>query len=205
LVAVATPAILNTIIGGACNDISSSTASSCANVLGGYLMNVTRRSCSAAFGYDNTTTNCSFTFGCIQSAFVSSASFYYIVKNVNNFKIPHVNPQKSNTHEMFHTSVEAPSRGENIYRHEITTIGCNATLQLPDYHRHLNTNEQIWVTPKDHMGSAYGILNQDRTCVEFTSNCDGAYLVLIIATRNDCVSYKTWVGAERLIPQRDAI
>jgi len=146
-----------------------------------------------------------FVFGGGETGLTGTSRFYYIVKNTNNFRIPHPDPSKRETHELFHTSVEAPTRGENIYRYEITTLGCQATLELPDYHKYINTNEQVFITPKNHMGSAYGVMNQDKTCVEFTSNCDGDYLVLIIGTRNDLMSHKTWVGAERLIPQINAI
>jgi len=126
--------------------------------------------------------------------------FEYIAKTTNNFKIHHPDPQKSSTHFLFHSAVETPSAGDNIYRYEVTTINGSATLQLPDYHRFLNRDEQVWVTPKGHMGVAYGTVSQDQRTVEFTSDADGEYQVLIVATRKDAAAARFWTGTERLRP-----
>lgn len=126
--------------------------------------------------------------------------FEYIAKTTNNFKIHHPDPQKTSTHFLFHSAVETPSAGDNIYRYEVTTINGSATLQLPDYHRFLNRDEQVWVTPKGHMGVAYGTVSQDQRTVEFTSDADGEYQVLIVATRKDAAAARFWNGAERLRP-----
>jgi hypothetical protein len=112
-----------------------------------------------------------------------------------SFKIPHPDPSKTNKF-LQHSFVEAPTAGENIYRHTITTTNCSSSLELPDYYRFLNGNDQVFVTPKNHFGSAYGIINQEQTCVSFCSNCDGEYNVLIIGTRKDKEAQKYWKGTE---------
>ena len=83
-----------------------------------------------------------------------------------------------------------------FYRYKITTQNCSATLQLPDYYKFLNEDDQVWVTPACHFGSAYGKVNAAQTCVEFTSNCDGDYNVLLIGTRKDIDAQKGWRGVE---------
>ena len=70
-------------------------------------------------------------------------------------------------------------------------------MALPDYYKFLNEQDQIWVTPKNHFGNAYGIMNEAQTCVDFVSDTDGEYTVLIIGTRKDDYAKHYWRGAER--------
>jgi hypothetical protein len=112
------------------------------------------------------------------------------------FRIHHPNPEKTCSKYLLHSFVESPTEGDNIYRYEIETLNCSASLDLPDYFKFLNKNEQVWVSPKNHFGSAYGVVDKEQTCVSFCSNCDGLYNVLIIGTRKDECAIKAWKGVE---------
>ena len=116
-------------------------------------------------------------------------------KMSGSFKIPHPDPNKT-TKFLQHSFVESPTAGENIYRYSITTTNCSASVELPDYYKFLNENDQVFITPKNHFGSAYGIVNQEQTCVSFCSNCDGEYNVLVIGTRKDKEATNYWKGTE---------
>ena len=67
---------------------------------------------------------------------------------------------------------------------------------MPDYFKWLNKNEQVWVTPVNHFGSGYGIVDPTQSCVSFCSNTDGNYMALIIGTRKD-TNTSNWYGVER--------
>jgi len=41
--------------------------------------------------------------------------------------------------------------------------------------------------------------------VNFTSNCEGAYNILVMGTRKDEFAAAAWKGVETLKPQNDAI
>jgi hypothetical protein len=47
------------------------------------------------------------------------------------------------------------------------------------------------------MGVAYGIVNNDQTEINITSNCDASYYVLLIGTRKDEKAKNFWRGPER--------
>ena len=53
------------------------------------------------------------------------------------------------------------------------------------------------MTPKNHFGNAYGIVNDEQTCIDFTSDTDGEYIVLLIGTRKDKSAQYFWDGVER--------
>ena len=124
--------------------------------------------------------------------------FTSIVKNSSTFNIKHPDPAKKETHRLVHTTVESPTAGDNMYRYQVTTINNKATIELPDYFRFLNKNEQVWITPKNHHGSAYGKVAADKKSVEITSDVDGDYQVLIFATRKDAVALQGWRGVEMI-------
>jgi len=119
-----------------------------------------------------------------------------ISKTSGTFAISHPDPEKSNTHTLYHSFVESPTAGENLYRYEIITQNNQAVLELPSYYKFLNENTQIKVSPKNHFGKAYGEITQDESCITFCSNCDGAYNVLIFGTRKDNDALYHWQGAE---------
>ena len=117
-------------------------------------------------------------------------------KASGTFRISHPDPSKTASKYLQHSFVESPTRGDNIYRYTITTLNCAASVELPDYYKFLNENDQVWISPKNHFGSAYGIVNSCQSCVGITSNCDGEYNVLVIGTRKDIDAKNGWLGVE---------
>jgi hypothetical protein len=95
--------------------------------------------------------------------------------------------------------VEAPTEGENLYRYQVTTQNCQSIIQLPSYYKFLNKNTITKVSPVDTFGSGYAVLDSAMDCVTFTSNCEGTYNILLIATRKDIDAVKSWCGVEPYI------
>ena len=120
--------------------------------------------------------------------------FGTVVKGSGSFSISHPDPSKTNTHKLIHSFVESPTAGDNIYRYEVEVIDGVAEIQLPDYYKYLNENTQVWITPKDGFGIAYGTINEDMTKVIIKANLDMIYNVLVIGTRKDKVAKDYWKG-----------
>jgi hypothetical protein len=123
--------------------------------------------------------------------------FNAIDKVSGSFTITHPDPSKEANWLLYHSFVESPTAGDNMYRYEVTTCNCAASLALPDYYKFLNKNDQVWVTAKNHFGNAYGIVNNEQTCINFTSDADGEYIVLLMGTRKDKWAQYAWNGVER--------
>jgi hypothetical protein len=207
----------NVIGGGYANVINASGG---ANIVGGYencIVSSTNsfigggRSNTISAAYPSFTTYGGILAGCnnrichessfiIGSSLTSSAACQTktnaLSKASGTFEISHPDPAKNATKYLSHSFVESPTRGDNIYRYKICTINCQASLALPDYYKFLNENDQVWVSPVCHFGSAYGVVDPSQTCVNFTSNCDGDYNVLVIGTRKDIDAMKGWRGVE---------
>jgi hypothetical protein len=81
--------------------------------------------------------------------------------------------------------VEAPTRGDNMYRYKINAVDLSASFVLPSYYKFLNEDTQIWVSPVNCLGSGFGILQSDNETVQIKVSQDGDYNVLIIGTRKD--------------------
>jgi hypothetical protein len=129
-----------------------------------------------------------------------TAYFYYLSKAAGSFKIDHPDPNKSATMELWHSFVESPTAGDNIYRYVVTTQNGTATLQLPDYYKFLNENSQLKIAPVNHFGKAYGVIDETESFVTINSTIDGDYNVLLVATRKDPDAKHAWSGAERAKP-----
>jgi hypothetical protein len=157
----------NAIFGGYGNNFNSSV--SCSNIIGNY-------------GLAGTISN----YTCVEQ----------LSKTSGKFSIRHPDPTKKHTHNLVHSFVESPTAGDNIYRYEVATQNCEAIVSLPDYYKFLNCNDQVWITPKNHMGVAYGSVNTQQTEINIKSNCDGYYYVLLIGTRKDDAAKKAWRGVE---------
>jgi hypothetical protein len=119
-------------------------------------------------------------------------------KTTGTFAIPHPNPSKTQECELFHSFVESPTAGDNLYRFEVEVENGTATIDLPDYYKYLNENDQIWVNAKDHFGRAYGVVDQEQTTLTLFADTDGKYNVLLIGTRKDEAAVNAWKGTERL-------
>ena len=121
-----------------------------------------------------------------------------LTKASGSFAIPHPDPAKTQTHDLFHSFVESPTEGDNIYRWQVDTSNCSNVITLPSYYKHLNKNDMAWVSPYKHFGSAYGEVTADQCCLVICSNSDGCYNVLLIGTRKDEIATRNWHGIERV-------
>jgi len=119
-----------------------------------------------------------------------------VVKYGGSFQITHPDPSKCDTMLLAHSFVESPTAGENIYRYKITTQNCNAVLELPDYYKFLNCNEHISLSPTNNFGNGYGLMDNTQSCVNFTTDTDGEFDVIIIGTRKDRDVNYHWKGVE---------
>jgi hypothetical protein len=108
-----------------------------------------------------------------------------ISKGGGSFDIAHPDPSKPEGTRLRHCFVEAPTRGDNMYRFKVTTSNLSAVQALPSYYKFLNENTQIWVTPVNCLGAGYGILQEDVQTINITVSLDGEYNVLVIGTRKD--------------------
>ena len=114
------------------------------------------------------------------------------------FCIDHPEPEKTLTQNLYHSCIETPTAGDNLYRYRVTTVNNAAVIKLPTYFRYLNENEMIWVSPVDSFGRAYGKLSPDRLEVHVKSDQDGDYNVLVMGTRYDKDAKAYWKGDERM-------
>jgi hypothetical protein len=124
--------------------------------------------------------------------------FQNLVKTGGCFVIPHPDPTKSKIYELGHSFVESPTAGDNIYRYVVCTCNNKASLELPDYFKYLNKNETMKIAAVDHFGKMYGKIDVTQSCVDFCSNFDGKYNVLIFGTRKDAAAEFAWNGVEQI-------
>ena len=201
------------IVGGRCNKIDTNNSYNYNFIGGGCCNYITNNSCFSSIigGVGNKTYGCSnvHIIGCNLCATANDYTFVNNLKvcgNVNitgsiskgsgSFSISHPNPSKNKTHKLIHSFVESPTAGDNIYRYEVEVINGIATIQLPDYYEYLNENTQIWVTPKNGFGIAYGVVAEDLKTATIYADKDLIYNVLIIGTRKDKFAKEYWKGAE---------
>jgi hypothetical protein len=126
----------------------------------------------------------------------------YIVKTGGGtFSIDHPNPKLSDELRLNHSFVESPTAGDNIYRFNIVVVNGEAIIDLPDYFKYLNKDAQVWITPKNGFGIAYGVIDDTYSKITIKANLDIEYDVLVIGTRKD-KNTKFWKGAETPQPKR---
>jgi hypothetical protein len=185
--------VYSTVSGG-CNTASGKYST----ISGGYRNTVSGCASAILGGQFNTISNAhSFIIGsCLTSSADCTSYHNALSKTSGTFRISHPDPSKTDTKYLQHSFVESPTRGDNIYRFKVETIGCNASLALPNYYKFLNENDQVWVSPVCHFGSAYGVIDNCQSCVGITSNCDGEYNVLVIGTRKDKDAKDGFLGVE---------
>ncbi len=107
-------------------------------------------------------------------------------KGSGGFDIPHPDPSKEKEGwRLRHAFVEAPTRGDNLYRWTVKVKNGKAIIELPDYFKYLNENVQVWISPKGHLGRAYGKINKEFSKIIIIADTDGVYNVLVIGTRKD--------------------
>ena len=118
--------------------------------------------------------------GCITNTYLCGC----IIKGSGSFAIPH--PSKGKYGKwLYHSYVESPTRGDNLYRWSINTSNCEYSIELPNYYRYLNENSTIKISSVGHFGKAYGKVSEDGNYLNICSNQDGKYNVLAVATRCD--------------------
>jgi hypothetical protein len=121
-------------------------------------------------------------------------------KSSGSFRIDH--PIKEN-HTLWHSFVESPTAGDNLYRYHVTAENGVAVIKLPLWWKPLNRNAQIWVSPDGHFGRAYGEYDRKTNIVTITADADGDYHVLLLGTRQDPMATKAWKGVERPWDEHD--
>lgn len=121
-------------------------------------------------------------------------NIWKVVWSIRSTPIPHPDPAKSANYDLRHCFVEAPTRGENLYRFTISAKkdGEVVFLKLPNYWPFLNENPQVWVAPKGHSGQAYGEVDTKLTTLSITCAQTGEYNVLLIGTRKDDIAKAWW-------------
>ena len=112
-----------------------------------------------------------------------------LAATTTTFRIEH--PTKEDYY-LYHSAVETPTAGDNIYRFTVSTVNNKCSISLDEYIQVLNENIMIWVSPKEHFGNAYGVVSNNT--LEVTSNEDGVYNVLFIGTRKDPAAKVSWKG-----------
>lgn len=117
-------------------------------------------------------------------------------KSSGTFRIDHPDPEKKHTHYLSHSFVESPNAGDNIYRFTVMVENGTAVIDLPDYYKYLNTDDQVWINPQGHYGVGYGVVNEDQTQLTVFANEDGEYNVQLIGTRKDFEAKHHWQGVE---------
>ncbi len=201
----------SSIVGGSNNTISNyeyfsfigggqgNTVSTSGSVIGGGQCNTASGYYSGILGGLNNIVSHNESF-IIGSNLTSSAACTTYVnalsKTSGTFRINHPDPSKTDSKYLQHSFVESPTRGDNIYRYVVCAVGCAASLELPSYYKFLNENDQVWVSPKSHLGYGFGVVNEAQTNVDVTTNEDGEYNVLIIGTRKDIDAMNAWQGTE---------
>ena len=136
--------------------------------------------------------------GCLNSSGRTLCVNGTLSKTAGSFAIPHPNPTKTQACELWHSFVESPTAGDNLYRFKVEVENGQATIDLPNYYKHLNENDQVWVNAKNHFGRAYGVVNQEQTTLTVFADTDGGYNILLIGTRKDKDAVNAWKGTERL-------
>ncbi|MFH1655683.1 MAG: hypothetical protein ABH954_03640 [Candidatus Omnitrophota bacterium] len=121
---------------------------------------------------------------------------YEVVCGSKTFKIPHPDPDKPKGTFLKHSSVEAPTAGDNIYRWTVDVVSGEATIELPDYYKFLNKDDIVCITAKGHFGAAYGEVDEAQEKLSIQADADGKYNVLLIGTRKDKYATSAWDGPE---------
>lgn len=116
-----------------------------------------------------------------------------LTKEAGSFLIKHPDPDKQDQ-LLRHSFVEAPTRGENIYKFQISASSKHETIEiiLPDYFRFLNENAYVWTSSYDHFGHSCGKISDDYTKIIVKCETIGVYNVLVVATRKDAKAKSYW-------------
>jgi hypothetical protein len=136
--------------------------------------------------------------GCITNTYLCGC----IIKGSGSFAIPYPSKGKHGKW-LYHSYVESPTRGDNLYRWSINTNNCKYSIELPDYYRHLNENSAVKISSVGHFGKAYGKVSEDGNYLNIYSSQDGKYNVLAVATRCDAHALGDNFVVEKDMNERD--
>ena len=122
----------------------------------------------------------------------------FSVSGTKMFDIPHPDPAKQG-YRLKHLCVEAPTRGENMYRFKVQTCTPDErfVIDLPAYFTHLNEDAQVFVTPVDVQSDVFADVvynDEGGATVQGTCQLPGRYNVLVIATRKDASAISGFDG-----------
>jgi len=117
----------------------------------------------------------------------------------SKFRIAHPDPNKPAGTFLKHSSIEAPTAGDNLYRWTVEVIDGEAKIQLPDYYKFLNKNDMVWIAPVDNFGRGSGEVDESQNILTVKADLDGKYNVVLLGTRKDEAATKYWQGPEEYI------
>lgn len=126
-------------------------------------------------------------------------------KASGTFDIPHPDPDKNaDGYRLRHGLVESPTRGDNINRFVVLVsadqVGREIAVELPDWFRWINEDEQCWTSPVRHFGRSWAEVARDHRTFTFAADGAGAYNVLIIGTRSDDIARAAFDGTGGIEP-----
>jgi hypothetical protein len=124
-----------------------------------------------------------------------------ITGDVKNFKINHPDPSKTDTHHLYHTSIESNTAGTCHYEYKVY-VENTKVIELPSYFKHLIDYNSVkcHITPIGNMVMfCYNII--DDSHIEIKTSSPTNVAVLVTGVRKDCGAIKNWKGAERLKPE----
>ncbi len=115
-----------------------------------------------------------------------------IEKTTGSFEIPHTDPVKAAEGQWLrHCFIEAPTRGENIYR--FTVQGPLAVIQLPEYFEGLNENVQAFVNAENALTDVWTDPYDSTTnTIRVYSHRPATLNVLVVGTRKDPAARKAF-------------
>jgi len=119
-----------------------------------------------------------------------------ITGDTKNFKISHPNPAKTETHHLYHTSIEAPTAGTCHYEYKCY-VEHTKVIELPSYFKYLIDSNSVkcHITPIGNMVMfCYNII--DDSHIEIKTSSPTNVAVLITGVRKDCGAMRNWKGAE---------
>jgi len=116
-------------------------------------------------------------------------------KTSGSFKIEHPEPN-SKKKFLYHSFVESPNRGDNLYRYKFNVCNCEHRIKLPNYYKYLNECNMAWVYAVNHFGEGYAKVDKEDLVIK--TNKDGCYNVLLMGTRCDPLAVRDWEGVETI-------
>jgi hypothetical protein len=82
-----------------------------------------------------------------------------------------------------HSFTESPTAGDTLYRWLFSTVDKRFDYKLPEWFSDLNTNPQVWISPRSFYQQGRGYVKDNVLSIQTTD--DGLFEVLCVATRKD--------------------